>query len=201
MHRGSRLGLALLGMAALSGGVTTAYGLAASSGAPVQNSTEQSSAPKTTTMALPGKTRNAWELPAFSLTDLDGNVHSLDEWKGRVIMLNFWAALCAPCQYEIKDFVRYQDTYSERGLQIVGIGVDQERPLRNVSRTLGINYPVLVLDPANENGILADWGNEQQIIPYTVVIDSKGMITYIHRGQLNDEAFNNFVLPLLKPQG
>lgn len=153
--------------------------------------------PRTTTTTLPIKTNNAWDLPAFQLPGLDGQSHSLSDWKGKVILLNFWASWCAPCQAEIKDFVRYQDQYGERGLQIVSLGLDEARKLGNVQRTLGINYPVLVADPVNDAGILDDWGNAKQIVPYTVVIGRDGRLNYIHRGQLDDNSFREFVLPLL----
>ena len=152
----------------------------------------------TASMVLPAKTKNAWQVHPFKLKGLDGATHTLEEWKGRVIMLNFWASWCAPCQYEIKDFVRYQEEYGDRGLQILGLGVDEARKLGNVKRTLGINYPVLVVDPVNDMHILAEWGNKKQFIPYTVVIAANGEINYIHRGQMDDLAFNEYVLPLLE---
>ncbi len=151
----------------------------------------------TSTTALPERTNNAWEMKPFHLVGLDGKTHSLDEWKGKVIMLNFWASWCAPCQYEIKDFVEYQATYGPKGLQIVGLGLDEARKLANVKRTLGINYPVLVADPVNSGDLLAQWGNKKQIVPYTVVIARNGRMKYIHRGQMDDAAFEEYVLPLL----
>ena len=152
---------------------------------------------KTTTMALPDKTNNAWEIPAFKLKGLDGQIHQLDEWKGQVIMLNFWASWCGPCQYEIPEFVAYQKTYGDKGLQVVGIGIDEERKLRNVARTLEINYPVLILDPFDSKRVLTHWGNENGLIPHTVVIDRDGRIKYIHRGKMGEREFNAYVLPLL----
>ncbi|WP_428623482.1 TlpA family protein disulfide reductase [Sedimenticola sp.] len=152
---------------------------------------------RTATTTLPAKTRNAWSLPPFSLQGLDGKQHSLSEWKGQVIMLNFWASWCAPCQYEIRDFVRYQEQYATKGLQIIGLGIDEERKLQNASRSLSVNYPVLIADPANSDALLTEWGNPQRIVPYTVIIDRNGEITYIHRGQLDQETFNEFVLPLI----
>jgi len=152
---------------------------------------------KTRTTALPERTNNAWEMKPFHLQGLDGRTHSLDEWKGNVIMLNFWATWCAPCQYEIRDFVKYQAKYGPKGLQIIGLGLDEARKLSNVKRTLGINYPVLVADPIENAGLLAQWGNEKQIVPYTVVIARDGRMKYIHRGQMDDAAFEEYVLPLL----
>ena len=151
----------------------------------------------TLTTALPTKSANAWDQPRFELKGLDGKTHSLDEWKGKVIMLNFWASWCGPCQYEIPRFVKYQNEYGDKGLQIVGLGVDDETKLRNVARSLGINYPVLIASPTENLDILSQWGNEKQFVPYTVVIRKDGRITYINRGTLDDEAFKEYVKPLI----
>jgi len=142
---------------------------------------------------------NAWEIPDFNLKGLDGKIHSLKEWKGNVILLNFWASWCAPCQYEIKDLTRYQSKFSDKGFKIVSLGLDKERMLRNVHRSLGINYPVLILDPEeSETEIILDqWGNHERMVPYNVFIDRKGNIKYIHRGQLDKEIIQEYVLPLL----
>ena len=83
----------------------------------------------------------------------------------------------------------------------LGMGLDEERKLRNVARTLGINYPVLVADPVKHPGLLPQWGNPTQIVPYTVVIDRDGRLKYIHRGRMEADAFAEFVLPLLPSAG
>ncbi len=154
----------------------------------------------TTTITLPQRTNNAWEMPVFELRGLDGKSYRLADWKGKVIMLNFWASWCAPCQYEIPDFVEYQHRYGDKGLQVVGLGLDEERKLRNVVRTLGINYPVLIADLADPDNaaLLPQWGNTEQIVPYTVVISQTGRMVYIHRGRMGDEEFNLYVRPLLE---
>ena len=156
---------------------------------------------KTTSITLPEKTNNAWELKPFELEGLDGKKHRLDEWKGKVIVLNFWASWCAPCQYEIQDLVKLQKEYGKKGLQVIGIGIDEARKLANVKRTLEINYPVLVADPTRSARLLSRWGNDRQIVPYTVVIDRDGTIRYIHRGQLTPDVFGEFVIPLLTKPG
>ncbi len=84
---------------------------------------------------------NAWELPPLILNDLDGQKHNLYDWNGKVIMLNFWATWCGPCQIEISDFIKYQRKFEGRGLQIIGVGLDDSRILRDYMRTLGIITP------------------------------------------------------------
>ncbi len=148
-----------------------------------------------------GRTNNAWEMAPIELPDLDGRVRRLSDWKGKVIMLNFWASWCGPCQFEIKDFVRYQREYGDRGLQIVGIGLDEARKLRNVRRSLGMNYPSLVIPESRGAALMRKWGNRSGIVPYTVVIARDGRLKFIQRGQFSDEAFELHVLPLLSAQG
>ena len=133
----------------------------------------------------------------FTLTGLDGVKHSLSDWKGKVVVLNFWATWCSPCLYEIRDFVVYQKKYKARGLQIVGLGLDDERRLRNVQRTLEMNYPVLIADPVDNSGLMEQWGNRSGVLPYTVVIDRDGRMAYIHRGKMDRDIFDQYVLPLL----
>jgi len=162
-----------------------------------QQPAEASEAPRTATTALPERTNNAWEMTPFQLRDLQGDLHTLSDWKGKVIMMNFWASWCAPCQYEIPEFVRYQQQHGPEGLQIIGIGVDEKRKLANVARSLEINYPVLVLEPSVSRPLMSKWGNDTGIIPYTVVIARDGRIKYIHRGQMGEEEFDTYVRPLL----
>jgi len=152
---------------------------------------------RTGKMALPSKTNNAWELKPVRLPDLEGKERALRDWSGKVIMLNFWASWCSPCQYEIPEFVEYQNEYADKGLQVMGIGLDEARKLKNVARTLGINYPVMVIDEQAGAALMREWGNESGIIPYTVIIDRDGHIRYIHRGRMDEYAFEHYVKPLL----
>jgi peroxiredoxin len=157
----------------------------------------QKAAAETTVKTLPSKADKEREMKSLSLTGLDGVRHSLTDWNGKVIVINFWATWCSPCLYEIPDFVAYQEQYKARGLQIIGVGLDQEKKLRNVQRTLEINYPVLVADPANNGDLMKPWGNSSGIIPYSVVIDRDGRVVYTHHGLINRDTFNENILPLL----
>lgn len=140
---------------------------------------------------------SAYKQEKLLFKGLDGSRHSLEEWRGKVIVLNFWATWCSPCLYEIPDFVAYQEKYKMRGLQIIGVGLDEEKKLRNVQRTLGINYPILFTDPKSDSRLMALWGNSSGIVPYSVVINRDGRIAYTHHGLMTLETFNESVLPLL----
>jgi len=140
---------------------------------------------------------NAWDMPPLILEDLEGKQRSLYDWHGNVIILNFWASWCGPCQAEIPHLIRYQRTYAGRGLQIVGVGLDEKRKLRNFVRTFGIDYPILFADAEHGRALLGQWGDPRQILPFSVVIARDGHIHFIQTGILDEESFTDYVLPLL----
>lgn len=141
---------------------------------------------------------NAWALPPLILDDLHGQRRKLYDWRGKVIMLNFWATWCGPCQIEIPYLQRYQAEYAKDGLQVIGIGLDDLRKLRNFVRTLNIQYPVLRADPERDFHLLKQWGNAQGVLPYTVVIGRGGHLHYSLQGVFDDAVFNEQVVPLLQ---
>ncbi len=152
---------------------------------------------RTNTAVPPEKNNNIWEMASFELPTTTGETRSLSHWKGKVIMLNFWASWCAPCQFEIPRFVKYQGKYADKNLQIIGIGLDDADKLKNVERSLEMNYPTMVISQQKGAKLLEKFGDDQQIVPYTLVIDKDGTIVYIHRGSMENEDFDEYVLPLL----
>jgi peroxiredoxin len=134
---------------------------------------------------------------SLSLPGLDGVTHRLADWEGKVILLNFWASWCSPCLYEIRDFVAYQEQYNSRGLQIIGVGLDEEDKLRNVQRSLEINYPVLFADPKKNADLMKPWGNKSGVVPFSVVIDRNGQVIFTQHGQIDRDTFIENILPLL----
>lgn len=157
----------------------------------------KTAAPKTVSFQLKNGVTNAWDLPAFKLRDTKGETHALSDWKGKLILLNFWATWCPPCRYEIPEFIEYQNEYGKDGLQIIGIGIGEEKPIKNFARTLEMNYPVLITP---DSGMMLDWGNSDQILPYSVLINREGRIQYIHRGQLTKLSFKYEIQPFIKQQ-
>lgn len=154
-------------------------------------------------LPLPGHTKatsNAYEMPEFNLPDLTDTKHSLSEWKGKVVLLNFWATWCPPCQKEMPYLVDLQNKYKKQGLQIVSVGLDDKRKLANFARTMNINFPVLVAHPRKDLKLLPIWGNRQGILPFTVVIAPDGHMKFMRIGEFDQEVFDVYVEPMLDKQ-
>ncbi len=117
--------------------------------------------------ACQGNTSTA-KAPDFMLLNLKNEVVTLSDYKGKVVLINFFATHCPPCRLEIPDFVRLQNHYGPRGFVVIGISVDQngEDILPGFVKALKINYPVLLAT----SRVIKDYGNVYAL-PASFLID------------------------------
>lgn len=116
--------------------------------------------------------------PPFVLRDLDGKIVSTEDWKGKVVILNFWATWCPPCRQEIPEFIRLQAAYKDK-LQIVGASEDDDPPekVREFVQQHGMNYPVVMATKE-----LADNYGGVPALPTSFIIDPQGRVVQKHTG-------------------
>jgi thiol-disulfide isomerase/thioredoxin len=132
---------------------------------------------------------------AAAFPDLNGQRQPLSQWKGKVLVVNFWATWCPPCREEIPGFIALQRELSEKDVQFVGIAMDQADKVNNFARGLGVNYPLLLgEDSAFE--LQSRLGNTSAVLPFTVVIDSAGKLITRHAGGLRIDQLRSTLLPL-----
>jgi thiol-disulfide isomerase/thioredoxin len=134
--------------------------------------------------------------PPVALRDTRGRTVRLSEYKGKVVLLNFWATWCPPCRAEMPDLIKLQREYGARGLQIVGITyppTQRAEVVQFVSR-LKVNYPILY--GTRRTALL--FKLEDAPLPTTIVIDREGNIRDRIPGILEPEEFAQKILPLLK---
>lgn len=135
-------------------------------------------------------------LLALTLPDAAGNPQPMAQWRGKVLVVNFWATWCAPCREEMPDFVRAQDEYGAKGLQIVGIAVDNADKVQQFAKEIGLNYPALI-GGYGAMDLSRDLGNSLVALPFTLVLDRQGKVAYTHLGQVKPDKFRDVITKLL----
>jgi peroxiredoxin len=135
--------------------------------------------------------------PALTLSDISGRSFSLANYKGNVVLLNFWATWCGPCRTEIPDLVKWQRQYQKQGLRIIGITYPPETlsEIRRFARALKVNYRIAIGTEATKALFTAS-----ETLPLTVVIDRDGVVCEVIEGIMFSDEFDQKVKPLLAAQ-
>ncbi len=173
MGRGSWIWLAIVGLLALAGGAYVARGI-------------WSSAPTTDAAALFN----------VALPDAEGREQRLEQWRGKVLVVNFWATWCAPCRDEMREFVRFQRVDGAKGLQFVGIAVDQTDKVQQFAKEIDLNYPALI-GGLGAMQLSQAMGNELMALPFTLVVSREGKIVHRQLGPLKQVQLEQIIGKLL----
>src|SRR5499426_7660 len=133
--------------------------------------------------------------PNLELKDVEGRALRLSDYKGKVVLLNFWAAWCAPCRAEMPDLVKWQREYKGKGLQVIGVTYPPQElaEAREFIKSIKVNYPVALGEEHTK--ALFDKG---ETLPVTAVIDKKGMVREVIQGIIFPEEFEQKIKPLLR---
>ena len=128
--------------------------------------------------------------------DGEGAERSLAEFRGKVVLLNFWATWCTPCREEMPMLQALQRQYGDRGFQVIGIALDDVERVSSFISELGIEYPNMVgaADVAL-TGVI--YGNSSGTLPYSVLIDREGIIRWRKHGEIKPDTFSQRLEQLL----
>jgi thiol-disulfide isomerase/thioredoxin len=131
----------------------------------------------------------------LTLKEIGGRTLRLRDYRGKVVLLNFWATWCAPCRAEMPDLVKWQHEYRKYGLQIIGITYPPGNlaDVRKFTESIKINYPVVMGEKQTKE--IFDKG---EILPITVVIDKMGVVRKVIQGIIYPEEFEQYIKPLLR---
>jgi len=127
----------------------------------------------------------------FTLDDLSGKEISLSDFKGKIVVLNFWATWCPPCIAEIPDFVEIFNEYRDKDVQFIGVSDEDISTLKSFAAYYDINYPILI----DDKNIMAVWGI--RAIPTTFVFDRNGEIVFENVGRMTREQIRNVIEDVL----
>ncbi|HSJ79831.1 MAG TPA: TlpA disulfide reductase family protein [Thiobacillus sp.] len=121
-----------------------------------------------------------WQL---GFPDIDGQQQPMSQWRGQVVVLNFWASWCAPCREEMPDFADLRTQFRPGGVEFVGIAIDNPVNVAHFLQQQPVNYPILVGEGA-AHSLARRLGNPSGALPYTIVLDRDGSIALSHLGRL-----------------
>lgn len=119
-----------------------------------------------------------------SLPDTQNQQRSFGEWKGKTLLVNFWATWCPPCVAEMPELVELQTDMASQNLQIIGIGIDSPANIRQFAEKLQISYPLLVAGMEGTE-LSRQFGNQGGGLPFTVLIGPDGRVRQTYIGRLD----------------
>ena len=150
-----------------------------------------------TTLASAQEMPSSAPLFAATLSDLDNKPVALERYKGKPLIVNFWARWCGPCRAEIPELIKFRNTHKGK-VEVLGIGIeDNAEPAKEFAKAYDMDYPVFV---AKEQGIplMQALGNTKAGLPYTLFIDRNGQVIQRKMGVIRKPDFDSVQEALLK---
>ncbi|WP_353152576.1 TlpA disulfide reductase family protein [Herminiimonas fonticola] len=123
---------------------------------------------------------------AQQLEDADGKMHTLSQWQGKTLIVNFWATWCAPCVEEMPELTALQTELAPHGIQILGVGIDNPTNIREFAAKYKITYPLYIAGMTGSE-LSRQFGNQAGGLPFTVIIGPNGDIKKTYLGRLKME--------------
>ena len=122
--------------------------------------------------------------PDFTLQSINDSSYTLSKMEGKVVLINFWATWCGPCRMEIPEFNELQKSYHEKGLEILGISVsDNKKQLKNFTKSFTVDYPMLYGSTRDMNKIMRDYGGVYAV-PSSFLVGKNGSIVWSYPGAI-----------------
>jgi len=129
---------------------------------------------------------------ATRLPDGQGTPVKIGDWRDKTLVVNFWAAWCKPCRDEMPAFSRLHTQYRDRGVQFIGIAVDNAKNVADFSEKLPVSYPLLIADTEGSR-LMRDLGNTSMGLPYTLVIRPGGDAALTQLGRVSEQRLDSFL--------
>jgi thiol-disulfide isomerase/thioredoxin len=147
-------------------------------------------------MSMPQKAPVNVDL-SVAYPDLNGISHRIDEWPGKVLVVNFWATWCPPCLEEMPEFVKIQNELGTKGLQFLGVAIDDPASVAEFLKSTPVNYPILIGETGAE-AWAASLGNHMNVLPFSVILDHTGKLIHSKAGPLKRDELLEIIGPKLE---
>ena len=133
--------------------------------------------------------------PNFSLKDADGNAVNLADYRGKVVLVNFWATWCGPCEAEIPWFIEFEKKYKDQGFAVLGVSMDDDgwKSVRPYVASHKINYRIMI-----GSEVVSQQFGEIESLPTSFVLDREGRIASNHIGLVDKVDYQNEIVKLLQ---
>ena len=141
--------------------------------------------------------RDGSAILAMVLPDVQGREQALAQWRGKILVVNFWATWCAPCREEMPHFVAAQARDGAKGVQFVGIAVDDVAKVQAFAKEIGLNYPALI-GGYGAIELSKTLGNDLSALPFTIVLDRQGRVVHTQLGPLKPAKLDGLLADLLE---
>ena len=137
------------------------------------------------------------KLLALELPDSGSAKQPLANWKGKVLVVNFWATWCPPCRKEIPAFSAMSTKYQDKGVQFVGISIDTADNVRDFQAAHKVSYPLVIASPSVV-GLTEALGNTSQALPFTVIVTQNGQLGLVKLGTLSEDELDRKLAELTR---
>ena len=136
------------------------------------------------------------QLYSSSFKDLKDQMASMDQFKGKVLVMYYWATWCVPCRVETPNLVKLNDQYKSKGVTVIGLALDNGDKVRDFVKENGVTYPIFY---GGHDAVQLGkaMGNEGGAIPFTVVIGKDGKLVHTFKGDLPNAELQKIIDPLL----
>ena len=136
--------------------------------------------------------------PAFEFAKLsDNEILKLSDYKGKLVLINFWASWCGPCRAEIPTLVKLQEEYQTQNFRVIGVAVESKADAQTFLKDKKLNYPNVYTEGKGIKELLKKYGNPDQVLPFSVLLSPKQEVMAIYPGILSKNKMQRVLSRLL----
>lgn len=140
---------------------------------------------------------SAEPLFASNFVDLAGKMQALNQYKGKIVVVNFWASWCGPCREEMPELSTLHTQYRDQNVVVLGVAVDNAEDVKSFIDSAPVSYPIVIADDAGMP-LAQQMGNNQGVLPYTAIVRPDGSLANVYFGRINQQVLEQTLVPIVQ---